>query len=213
LLFSGSHGKSFRLDDPRQEGSQGAIVCQDWTGYGSISKDQYYDASDLSANAKVHGVIHLLFACYGAGWPQFDNFKRLESSPAQIAPKPMMGRLPQALLAHPEGGALAVLGHVERAWAFSFHSDRGGPQIQGFRDVIGRIMRGDRLGQATDQFNFRWAALSTELSEVLSQMQFGLQVPPQQLANQWVARDDARNYILFGDPAVRLRVEDMPPIA
>ena len=83
---------------------------------------------------------------------------------------------------------------------------------EGFRDVIGRIMQGDRLGQATDQFNIRWAALSTELSETLDQARMGLELDPRILANQWVARDDARNYVLFGDPAVRLRVEDMPAL-
>jgi hypothetical protein len=115
-------------------------------------------------------------------------------------------------MAHPQGGALAVLAHVDRAWSYSFGSGKT-PQTQGFRDVLGRIMHGDRLGQATDQFNIRWAALSTELSEMLNQMQLGLQVDARSLATQWVARDDARNYVLFGDPSVRLRVEDMPPAA
>ncbi len=213
LLFTGGHGKSFRPDDPRQEGSQGALICQDWAGYGKVERDAYFDASDLPANAKLHGMVHFLFACYGGGCPQFDNFNRLqEGAPKTIASKPMMGRLPQVLLAHPEGGALAVLAHIDRAWAYSFRSGNQG-QIQGFRDVVGRIMRGARLGMATDQFNIRWAALSTELSEVLDQVRLGLQVESKKLANQWVARDDARNYVLFGDPAVRLRAEDMPALA
>ena len=49
---------------------------------------------------------------------------------------------------------LAVIGHVERAWGYSFISDRGGSQTQGFRDVIGRLLRGEpgddvrlRIGQ------------------------------------------------------------------
>ncbi len=211
LLFTGGHGKSFRADDPQQAESQGALICQDWPGYGKLERDHFFDAADLSANTRMHGMVHFLFACYGGGWPQFDNFSRMESTPKMVAPKPMMARLPQRLLSHRDGGTLAVLAHVDRAWAYSFRAGKTA-QIQGFRDVIGRIMRGDRLGQATDQFNIRWAALSTELSETLDQARLGLKLDPRSLANQWVARDDARNYVLFGDPAVRLRVEDMPPM-
>jgi len=32
-------------------------------------------------------------------------------------------------------------------------------------------------------------------------------VPAPNLAIRWVARDDARYYLILGDPAVRLRVE------
>ena len=212
VLFSGGHGKSFRRDDERQAGSQGALICQDWTGYGRIERDHYFDASDVPANAKLHGMVHFLFACYGGGCPRVDNFKRVGTGPPKvIADKPMMGRLPQALLAHPNGGALAVLAHIDRAWACSFRLGNQG-QTQGFRDVIGRFMRGDRLGQATDEFNRRWAVLSTELANVLEQIRKRKQVDPKQLASQWIARDDARNYVLFGDPAVRLRTDDMPPL-
>ncbi|MFO1430692.1 MAG: C25 family cysteine peptidase [Candidatus Competibacteraceae bacterium] len=212
LLFSGSHGMVFRPDDSRQTDQQGAMVCQDWGGYGAITAEQWYAASDLPAQAKVHGLIHFLFACYGAGWPQFDNFNRRDKVPRPIAPKPLLGRLPQALLAHPNGGALAVIGHIDRAWAYSFQSDKSGPQTQGFRDVIGRLLRGERLGQATDQFNIRWACLSTDLADLLDRTA-GLELmerDKRKMAQAWVARDDARNYIIFGDPAVKLRTDDMP---
>ena len=36
-------------------------------------------------------------------------------------------------------------------------------------------------------------------------------VNDRELASRWVARDDARNYVALGDPAVRLRVEEMAP--
>jgi hypothetical protein len=209
LLFSGSHGMGFDLNDPRLPATQGALVCQDWGGYGNITEDHWFSAKNLAPNSKVHGLIHFLFACYGGGCPKHDNFSRQNGQPAQIAPKAQMAALPQALLSHPDGSALAVLCHVERAWAFSFQSDRGGAQTEGFRDVIDGILLGDRLGRATDQFNLRWGALSIELSEILNDIQFGRTVLPAELENRWVARDDARNYIIFGDPAVRLRVDDM----
>jgi hypothetical protein len=213
LLVTGSHGMEFKPDDTRQEALQGALVCQDWPGFDAIDASHWFSGDDVRDDARVHGLVHFLFACYGAGTPRFDNFDRLGNAPRPVAPKPILSRLPQRLLAHPNGGALAVLGHVERAWAYSFQSPRGGPQIQGFRDVLGRLLRGQRIGSATDNFNLRWAGLSAELAEVMVDARQGLPVDMDKLALAWVARDDARNYIVLGDPAVKLRVEDMPEIA
>jgi len=212
LLFSGSHGMEFPLDDARQREAQGAIVCQDWGGFGNIKAEHWFAGSDVPADAKVHGMIHFFFACHGGGWPELDNYDRLNNQPRRIAQKPFFSRLPQKMLSHPQGGALAGLAHIERAWAYSFRGQRGGSQIQGFRDVIGRLLRGERIGQATDMFNLRWAALSTELAELHSDLLHGAEVPMRALGNLWVARDDARNFMIFGDPAVRLRVEDMPQV-
>lgn len=210
LLVSGSHGMEFPLDDPRQAEAQGAIVCQDWGGPGTpIQAEHWFAAADVPADAKLLGMMHFFFACYGGGCPELDNFERLKDQPRRIAGKPFFSRLPQRLLGHPEGGALAVLAHIERAWAYSFQGQRGGPQIQGFRDVIGRLLRGERIGQATDMFNLRWAAISTELSDLQNDLAKGADVPLKTLGNLWVARDDARNFMILGDPAVRLRVEDM----
>jgi hypothetical protein len=212
LLMTGSHGMGFRADDPRLPNTQGALVCQDWPGLGKITADHWFSTEDLPADAHVHGLIWFLFACYGAGCPKMDNFNRFGQIPKQIAPAAMLAKLPQAILAKEGGGALALLGHVDRAWAYSFQSQRGGPQTQGFRDVLGRIMRGDRIGQATDQFNVRWSALSAELAEAIQERRYGVPVENAELANRWVSRDDARNYIIFGDPAVRFRVEEMAPL-
>jgi hypothetical protein len=219
MVFTGSHGMAFPSGDAGQELLQGAILCQDWEGFGKIRREHYYAAADLPAAAKVHGLVHFFFACYGAGWPHLDNFSRMGKPAAVIAPKPMLARLPQALLSHPEGGSLAVVGHVDRAWAYSFKSGSFA-QIDSFRDVSARILRGDRMGNAMDQFNQRWATLSERLAELLDQWTFPEEKMgrfetqmAKRISTHWVARDDARNYIVFGDPAVRLRVNEMPPLA
>ena len=210
LLFSGSHGMQFELGDPRQSAGQGAIVCQDWAGFGDIAEQHWFAGSDLPADAKVHGLMHVLFACHGGGCTELDNFDHLADQPRRIAEKPFFSKLPQKMLSHPNGGALAVLAHIERAWTYSFKGDKGGSQTQGFRDVIGRLLRGERIGQATDVFNTRWAALSTELADRHLDLKHGSDVSLQALGRLWVARDDARNFLILGDPAVRLRVEDIP---
>jgi hypothetical protein len=207
LLFTGSHGVGFAPNDPQQRARQGAILCQDWEG-GAVMPDHYFAATDLQSDAKVHGMIHFFFACYGGGCPQFDTYSRLpDGTPKQITSAPMVGRFPQTMLTN---GALAVLAHIDRAWAYSFQVGRGAPQVQEFRDVMVRVMRGERIGQCTDQFNLRWAVLSTELADARRQQEMlPGQVSDPVLANRWVARDDARNYLILGDPAVRLRVQDM----
>lgn len=210
VLFSGSHGMGFRLDDTRLIDNQGALVCQDWKGYGAISEDEWFSWKDVPNDARIHGLIYFCFACYGGGCPQFDNFQRAANPPTQIAPKALIARLPQSLLSWPAGGALAVVAHVDRAWAYSFVGTSGSPQVQGFYDVLAGLFLGDRVGVATDRFNTRWAALSTELSDTLDRKSQGQNISDNEIASAWVARDDARNYVLLGDPAVRLRVEDMP---
>ena len=213
VLFSGGHGMAFDLGDARQIEKQGALVCQDWDRSGTITADHWFAASDVPADAKVHGLIHFMFACYGGGMPELDNYDRLNKEPKRIANRAFLSKLPQALLAHDAGGALASIAHVERAWAYSFQSEKGGGQIQGFREVLARLLNGDRVGQATDTFNMRWAALSTRLAELQVDLEHGADVPLKLLGQFWVARDDARNFLILGDPAVRLRVKDMPELA
>jgi hypothetical protein len=113
------------------------------------------------------------------------------------------------MLAHPAGGALASIGHVARAWAYSFLSERSRGQVQGFRDVIARLVAGHRIGYATDQFNIRWAALSTDLSEALADRKNHPEISEAVLANRWVARND----VILGGPAVKLRVDARPVLS
>jgi len=209
LLFSGSHGMVFRPDDGRQQDCQGALVCQDWEGFGKIGDADWFSAADLPSDARIHGLIHFMFACYGGGWEKFDTFRTgPDGKASQIAPAASVSRLPQAMLAHPNGGALAVLAHIDRAWSYSFKTTQGGPQSTGMRDVLTGIMMGMRLGHAMDLFNVRWAAVSTEIADALRDFKVG-KISGTDLARLWIVRDDARNFSILGDPAVKLRVDDM----
>lgn len=204
LLFTATHGIGLPSDDPRLLAQQGALVCQDWTGFGSIKREHWFAAEDVPAQARVLGLIAVCFACYSAGCPHHDQFlfEPNKSRPI-IAPYPFIAQLPQQLLTR---GTLAVLGHIDRAWNYSFNSPKTPAQSQTFEDVVGRILSGKRLGFATDQFNMRQGALAALLADILENVEFGKRVAPSTLGPLWIARNDARNYALLGDPAVRLPV-------
>ena len=56
---------------------------------------------------------------------------------------PFVAALPQRLLTHPGGGALAVIGHVERAWGYSIRPVGLGNRLLPFRNLLGRVLRGE----------------------------------------------------------------------
>ena len=78
-----------------------------------------------------------------------------------------------------------------------------------FQNGIGRILLGQPVGYAMKDFNERFAALSASLSGLLEEIDFGAQVSDQELATNWIERNDAEGYAIIGDPAARLRVNDL----
>lgn len=210
LLFSASHGMKFPKDDPRLLTHQGALLCHDWPGPGAwkgpIPEDHYFAAGDVGSEARAEGLIAFHYACHGAGTPRLDAYaQRLEGAPRELAPHPFVACLPQRLLGHPRGSALAVVGHVERSWGYSFIWQGAGGQSQVFEDALKRLLEGHPLGSALEPFDLRYAELAAELAAELEQAEFGTPAAdPELIPRLWTAANDARNYVVLGDPAVRL---------
>lgn len=214
VLYTASHGAGFPDGDERQLAHQGALVCQDWGGPrnapGPISPDLYFSGDDLAGAGSLAGLIAFLFACYGGGTPKFDEFfHRSGGAARQIAPRSFVANLPKRMLCHPRGGALAAIAHVERAWGCSFYSSRVGHSIGVFKSFTRRLLEGHPVGSALDFFGERYGELSTELSALLEDLHYGKKtVSTSEVANSWTANNDARNYVVLGDPAVRIQVAD-----
>jgi energy-coupling factor transporter ATP-binding protein EcfA2 len=209
FLFTASHGMAFPRGDPRQLSYQGALVCQDWPGPRlwpkALPQDFYFAADDVGAHAQLLGLIAFFFAEYGAGTPRMEDFAhQSRREPEAIAPHAFVARLPQRLLGHPQGGALAVIAHVERAWTSSFAPPHGGLAV--FESTLGRLMNGHPVGSALEYFDERYAELHAIWDVEQDDVRYGKAVDRYELAALQTAVIDARNWIILGDSAVRLAV-------
>jgi hypothetical protein len=224
IMFTATHGLGFSLSDPRlkddrtlQFRQQGALVCKEWPGpndWGAAALPEkfYLSADDIDASARLWGSIAIHFACFGAGTPALNEYvhrrKELQSEPMQIAPEPFVAGLPKRLLSHPNGGALAVVGHVDRAWTCSFRlANVAGGETEDFdpmRYMLLKLMYGMRVGFALESINARYADRATSLTQELSNISYGKIRNDFEFSRLWTANNDARSYTVIGDPAVRL---------
>lgn len=205
LLFTASHGVEFPVNHPAQIEEQGALLCQDWPGLGAgVLREHYFTAADVDGGADLAGLMAVFFACHSAGTPELDQFaSQAFQVREKIAPFSFTAALPQRML---QRGALAVLGHVERAWGYSFISPGGRLENQAFVTAMRMLMNGDPIGMATDaSFNMRYAEMSSDLSADLEELKWDPSyLDADELVYRWTANNDARSYVVLGDPAARL---------
>ncbi len=229
LLFTASHGEFLEFGRPDQYRDMGAIHCQDGNEHSLLDirrgklRNYYFAGADLNEDSRLLGMLCFQFGCYTAGTPQYDEFgtydatfknakneafDRRPSGPVALAKKPFVASLPMGMLAHPGGGALAVIGHVDRAWTFSFSWPKAGPQTTVFESTLTALLDGYPVGAALEYFNLRYAELATELTRRLDLIDMGKRYDARELVRLWAMHHDARGYVIVGDPAVRLSLSD-----
>jgi hypothetical protein len=188
---------------------QGALVAAEWPGAAAwrrpLPPDFYVAAADLGEEAHPHGLISFHFACFSGGTPELDNFARdRRRRPPRLAASPFVAALPKRLLTHPNGGALAVVGHVDSAWAHSFLWRRLKQQSQAFEHCFDALVDGLPVGAAMESFAARLDAIAREQLTRSLRREAG-EAPAGRMDATWHATiADLRNYVVLGDPAVRI---------
>jgi len=210
LLFTASHGIDFRYGHPDQLRYQGAIVCQDWKGPRSerAARQHYLAAEDIPDDHSLTGSIVFHFACFGGGTPYWDEFAiARDKARKTLAHRPFLAALPNRLLAHPNGGALAVVAHIDRAWSYSFQWGGIEEQNSAFQGILYQLMNGRQVGLAMESLNDRYAEIATILSNSLQDLKYEAEPSLAMLARiafEYTANNDSRGYAVLGDPAVSL---------
>ena len=175
-------------------------------GTSAIPETFYFSADDVADDARLLGLIAFHFACYGAGTPRLDEFAHRAglAAQAQIAPCDFLAGLPQRLLGHPQrrragghrprGSRLGLLLHLGRhqqpAHRVQEHAEMPGRRAARRlrHGILQRTLRRDLHGAQRE----------------IEDIKFGAEPDERELAGLWTANNDARGYIVVGDPAVRL---------
>lgn len=138
--------------------------------------------------------------------PGDTNHTFLRRHDRRIAERPFVSGLHHKLLAHPNGGALACIGHLERVWNLSIPAAGAMNRLGVFKSAMEVLMKG---GAALEFFGARYAQLGADLSSALAELELAdpadADATRANLAHRWTAHNDARDYVVAGDPAVRLR--------
>ncbi len=207
LLFTASHGIGYRADSHRQASRQGALLCADypgperWNGDLALPDDFLLTAGDLRRH-DLSGLIGCHFACYSLGTETNDLYSLAD--PQRKALRPFVSPLPQTLLAR---GALAVIGHVGVTLEQSYLWYSAGPQIKTFSNVLQELLGGMPVGHALDHISCRHSELATEITQQMADaMGAGDRLESLGTLRTWSAHEDARHFMLLGDPAARLNL-------
>lgn len=227
MLFTISHGcgapRAGWSSPEEQRRLQGAM------SFGNGIK---ITAEDLATRPFVPGGLWFYFACFGAGTPGNSAYHHwlaalrdiglygrnidsvLHSLPTE---RPFVAALPQAALANPNG-PLAVMGHVDLAWTFSFQevgtSNKYRPSR--FQDIFRTIVEGKRVGAGYFELQRYFNQASVDLTtmydkDARAKARGGAaeddKARKTRRATLWMLRQDLSAYILLGDPAARLPIE------
>ncbi len=202
IALLAGHGVTFPIDRPEQFSHQGDFVCQDWPGMSwPLDLDHCLQSDDLPTEL-AHGLILFLLTTCGAGTPKHSNYRNLQRA-QQNAQSGFLSALAKTALSR---GALAVIGHLGQLWDTSISFLHPSSEIATYANVINELLAGTPAGHAMRHFQARYNALACIfINEVHGgKIKNGPQLVPRDEDTLWLALEDARNYILLGDPAYRL---------
>lgn len=210
LLFTAGHAVRFPSGHPRQEREQGSLVCADWPGperwARALPGEFLFGPNDLSEAHRIAGSVAFLHSCYTLGTPRRDLFAKPDEGVSRLAPRPFVNELAKTLLAHPDGPALAVVGHVDQTFEPFWKWPGSESRIETFTSAFLSLLHGHRLGHALEVFAHRYAEIAVELAE----REWRRTATPtsekdhEELGRLWQGFHDARAFGILGDPAVRL---------
>jgi hypothetical protein len=216
LVYTASHGL-IAIDEPAeiQKHYNGAICCQHT---GSLTAESLFAADDIPLDQPfLEGAIVFQFACFGYGTPAESDYAHwLDGVPKKYTEADFIAALPKSLLAHPRG-PIAFIGHLDTAFLHGFADaadpmilDRWHTRIAPFKKAVGQLLGVQPSGLAMEDMNKRYSICNALITNTYDRQRRGKLTWTEDLRERfldyWITRGDAQNYLIFGDPAARLRI-------
>lgn len=215
IVYTASHGLHLRGESlSQQQRYNGAICCQ---GDGPLTLDDLLCADDVPREPFLEGAVWFQFACYGYGTPAMSDYAHWIDGKSQMqAQRDFIAALPMRLLAHPRG-PLAHIAHVDTAFVHAFadpnepHArDRWDQRMSPFVSAVDHLLELTPSAYAMQRMNETYIVANDRLTDVYDRHSRGLlkwtPQMQQRFVDDWIFRTDAQNYLVLGDPAVRLRI-------
>lgn len=221
MVYAAGHG--LRSQSPSTPCVTGALYCPAHAEtHIPIPAEDYFCAHDLDDRRPfVESGIFFQFGCFGYGMPASSTIAHLAPGVAGWKPAPeSVCLLPRELLSMPRG-PLAYVGHLDAALLLGFydeqsHVDAANNRLKPFAWLVNwLLLRGWPVGYAFGGFRRSMASvLNTTFDMINESMQQpdndrdmwnGMTNEEQQkVVFEMLRIIDARNFMIFGDPAVGL---------
>ncbi|MGZ7111597.1 MAG: hypothetical protein ACXVIU_09810 [Halobacteriota archaeon] len=216
LVYTASHGLG-AIDESAdyQKQYNGAICCQH---AGRLNSDALFSANDVPLNQPfLEGAVFFQFACFGYGTPAESDYAHwIDKVPKKYTDADFVAALPKRLLAHPRG-PIGFVGHLDTAFLHGFTDaeapnilERWHSRIAPFKKAVDQLLSVQPSGLAMSDMCTRYSACNALITNTYDrQCRRRLTWTPELKArflDTWITRSDAQNYMIFGDPAARLRI-------
>jgi hypothetical protein len=232
LLFSATHGLAVSGSTAAEKRDrllrQGGICCQ----HSIFTDDEILTADRLGGGALLAGGIWAMFACFGAGTPAASDFFEVIGDATLLGfhdGGPFLAALPASLLANPDG-PLAVIGHLDPGFETSISNqggaggERSGKLIATLVELLGGGRAGVAMGPIVRMADSFRIMIMKSTEAVRKELGLPVGAPPLELGQKLLGTEstpaaremgsklvdraltlnDFRNFVILGDPAVRL---------
>lgn len=218
FVLTVGHGQTVSADDEGlRRRHNGAVICQPGAGGPALVTGEEVAKTERFAE----GAVFFHFACFGYGTPAVSGFSHwLPHLPERNSESDFTAALPRRLLAHPRG-PVAYIGHLDVACLHGFDDAENPLEMQKtgarwhnrlgpFVDALDRLLTVQPVGLALETMNKRFDLANAVLANHWNKQRLGKLVETPELlarlADTFILRSDAQNYLVLGDPAARLRI-------